>query len=1019
MLLSKFIGINRHQDKLASDLIGAVRDATALWALFSDTFSESELEAELITDEDATASSVRAAIKDTLKRANASDMVVITFAGHGTKNHRIVAHDTSIQQLEQTSIGMDELAEWFRGSKAQAILCVLDCCFSGGASARVIEDTPTSRDIQLELRELGRGRTMITASGLKEYAYEHPTKRHGLLTAALIDAFTQQDDAFSLLAVLDDIQSSVRAEAAKIGQVQSPVVLGMTEGGLMLPNFLRGKVYLQHFPESKAFTVSKDFSGLETAGFPSSVIDVWAERFSDGLNDIQLAAINEHQILSGSSVMVVAPTSAGKTFIGELSGIKAVLEGRKAVFLFPYRALVNEKYEDFTEIYADKLGLRVIRCSGDYLDQTTEFVKSKFDIAVLTFEMFLSLSVANTGLLSRLGLVVVDEAQFIADPSRGIVVELMLAYLKRLQAQAIAPQLILLSATIGQLNGFDEWLDVQALVSDTRPVPLEFGVLDRNGRFEYLGTDSSPKIEQLLPYGAIRQRRKKPSSQDVIVPLVQQLIASDERKEKILIFRNQRGFAEGCARYIARDGNLPPAQKLVDRLPTADQSSTTEALKESLNGGTAIHSSNLTRDERVIVEQGFRDPKSNLRVLAATTTVAAGINTPASTVIIVEHDFPWEDRDMTVSQIRNMAGRAGRLGYQEAGRAILLADNAIERSRLFKQYITSEPEPIKSSFEEDNVGTWLVRLLAQAIPSQTKASSKPVGILKEDVPGLILSTFGGYLRARAQPTWAQQTSGLIQQWILRLLKDGVIEEFDSRIHLTLLGRAIAESAMSLSSSLRLVEIIQKSRIGMLSPETLMVLIQILPELDDRYIPLFKRGKREHVWPQSMARKYGNYLARLLQERCSGNQWIYYGRAKRACVLGDWVNGVPIQTIEERYTVQARYQMARGDIQGIADTTRFYLSSAYAIVSILDPGNTPEPEAMENFLTSLETGLPSALLSLLESPISLSRGECIALAGVGIRTVDEIKAANPEMLEQNLSSDTSTALQQWIEGDAIN
>ncbi|MEO0771153.1 MAG: hypothetical protein AAFY72_17305 [Cyanobacteria bacterium J06649_4] len=220
----------------------------------------------------------------------------------------------------------------------------------------------------------------------------------------------------------------------------------------------------------------------------------------------------------------------------------------------------------------------------------------------------------------------------------------------------------------------------------------------------------------------------------------------------------------------------------------------------------------------------------------------------------------------------------------------------------------------------------------------------------------------------------------------------------------------------MESSLRLVEIVQKFQTGMLSPEILMVMIQTLPELDERYTPLFKRGKREAVWPQNVARKYGNHLARLLQNWCSGNQWIYRGRAKRACVLGDWVNGVAIQTIEERYTVQSRYQIARGDIQGIADTTRFYLRSAYEIVSILTPESAPEPESMERFLTSLETGVPSALLSLLECPIPLSRGECIALASVEIRTVDEIRETSPEQLEQTLSPETVIALQRWLENE---
>jgi len=155
MIRAKFVGINRHEDETAGDLVGAVRDATALWALFCDTFAITDLDAELITDKNATAASLREAIEGTLNSATNGEVVVITFAGHGTKNHRLVAHDTSVQQLEQTSIGMDELAFWFRNSQAQAVICVLDCCFSGGAPARVIEDTPTSREVQIRIIGVG------------------------------------------------------------------------------------------------------------------------------------------------------------------------------------------------------------------------------------------------------------------------------------------------------------------------------------------------------------------------------------------------------------------------------------------------------------------------------------------------------------------------------------------------------------------------------------------------------------------------------------------------------------------------------------------------------------------------------------------------------------------------------------------------------------------------------------------------------------------------------------------------
>lgn len=112
--------------------------------------------------------------------------------------------------------------------------------------------------------------------------------------------------------------------------------------------------------------------------------------------------------------MVVAPTSSGKTFIGEMAGARAIADGRKVVFLFPYRALTNEKCEQFTVLYGDVLGGRVVRCTGDYLDQTRAFLGGKHDIALLTYEMFRGLAVSNPWTLNQVGLVVVDEAQFVA-----------------------------------------------------------------------------------------------------------------------------------------------------------------------------------------------------------------------------------------------------------------------------------------------------------------------------------------------------------------------------------------------------------------------------------------------------------------------------------------------------------------------------------------------------------------------------------------------------------------------------
>ncbi len=258
-------------------------------------------------------------------------------------------------------------------------------------------------------------------------------------------------------------------------------------------------------------------------------------------------------------------------------------------------------------------------------------MRGRYDIALLTYEMFLNLSLSVPSLLSKIGLVVLDEAQFIADPTRGIVVELLLTNLLAVRERGIKPQLVALSAVIGDVNRFDEWLGCDTLVTRERPVPLIEGVLDRDGTFQYLDADGEEAEEQFLAPYEVVQRGNKPSSQDVIVPLARKLVAEGE---KVVVFRNTRGSTVGCAIYLANELGLPPAADVAAELPEHDPSRSSEKLRRALSGGAAFHNSDLGREERVAIERAFRDPHGPVRALAATTTVAAGVNTPANTAVI-------------------------------------------------------------------------------------------------------------------------------------------------------------------------------------------------------------------------------------------------------------------------------------------------------------------------------------------------------------------------------------------------
>jgi hypothetical protein len=182
------------------------------------------------------------------------------------------------------------------------------------------------------------------------------------LTDALITVLTDLDFGGELQAATGQVMDAVRAEAARMGVAQTPVMLGHITGGFRVPTLTRGERFSAAFPERSVSRVSADLGDLAGYGIPATVLDAWRERFPDGLNALQQEAVNNGRVLDGASLLVVASTSSGKTFIGELAAVRAILEDRKAVFLLPYRALVNEKYEQFDATYGDRLGLRVIRC---------------------------------------------------------------------------------------------------------------------------------------------------------------------------------------------------------------------------------------------------------------------------------------------------------------------------------------------------------------------------------------------------------------------------------------------------------------------------------------------------------------------------------------------------------------------------------------------------------------------------------------------------------------------------------
>ena len=185
------------------------------------------------------------------------------------------------------------------------------------------------------------------------------------------------------------------------------------------------------------------------------------------LTPIQEKAINAG-LLEGKSLLICAPTASGKTLVATM-GIARVLGQGKALYLVPLKALANEKFKEYQQLL-QSTSYQVSLATGD-MDSESNYL-AKYDLLILTTEKLDSLLRHRVTWLTDVKTVVIDEIHLLNDPTRGPTLEVILTLLKTM----LTPQLIGLSATIGNPQELASWLDA-TLVQDTwRPVELKQGI---------------------------------------------------------------------------------------------------------------------------------------------------------------------------------------------------------------------------------------------------------------------------------------------------------------------------------------------------------------------------------------------------------------------------------------------------------------------------------------------------------------------------------------------------------------
>ena len=187
-----------------------------------------------------------------------------------------------------------------------------------------------------------------------------------------------------------------------------------------------------------------------------------------------------------------------------------------------------DKYRQFTRTYAP-FGIVTIRATGEIADDIPALLRGRYDICLMTYEKCAALLLGNPHLLAQVAAIVVDEVQMmIADPSRGAGLELLLTMLRMHIDDRVAPQLIALSAAIGDTNGLEGWLGARLLRRTERPVPLDEGILRPDGSFRYLDPAGA---EHTVP--CTRRLGLTDTSQDWVIPLVRKLVGEGKAGDRL------------------------------------------------------------------------------------------------------------------------------------------------------------------------------------------------------------------------------------------------------------------------------------------------------------------------------------------------------------------------------------------------------------------------------------------------------------------------------------------------------
>ncbi|MEQ8767420.1 MAG: DEAD/DEAH box helicase [Planctomycetota bacterium] len=400
------------------------------------------------------------------------------------------------------------------------------------------------------------------------------------------------------------------------------------------------------------------------------------------LNDFQTRAVEA--IERGNSVLLSAPTGAGKTLVAEYALETALATGRRVIYTAPIKALTNQKYRDFRRQIGDDVGIM----TGDVT------INPKAPLQLMTTEIFRNTIFEDESRVADVAYVVFDEVHYMDDLERGTVWE---------ESIIFSPpniRFICLSATISNIDQLGAWLEeihgnFEIIKSNKRPVPLRHGLFFPG--FGPSRLDSISHLDQLLRKKGTHKRKGRHNIADYVEKhrLLPCLYFCFSRKEceKKAMANFHRDLLSGEERK-----RLDQTFEEICDLFSIEANDDLEEIRTLARRGVGFHHAGILPVHKELIERLYTT--GLIKLLFTTETFALGINMPVKTVVfnqLKKYDGVTFDYIKTRDYLQ-MAGRAGRQGLDKEGKVFSLVNFSDVNVPALKKVIYGNVEPIRSRF---------------------------------------------------------------------------------------------------------------------------------------------------------------------------------------------------------------------------------------------------------------------------------------------------------------------------------